>query len=45
MTWSELASLLLGLLAEGVGVVAITHDRLFVDRCADRELPCGRWAA
>ncbi|MCH4249518.1 MAG: ATP-binding cassette domain-containing protein [Microbacteriaceae bacterium] len=44
-TWRELSALLRELLSEGVGIAAITHDRLFVDTVADRELPCGRWRA
>lgn len=43
-TWAELAGLFRELLDEGVGIVAITHDRLFVDRVCDRELDCSVWS-
>ena len=40
-TWRELARLIVGLRDEGVGVVAVTHDDVFVDAVADRRLELG----
>ncbi len=40
-TWGELVALLAGLLDDGVSVVAVTHDRAFVDALADDESPLG----
>ncbi|HEU4807928.1 MAG TPA: ABC transporter ATP-binding protein [Homoserinimonas sp.] len=37
-TWRELVALLAELLDEGKAVVAVTHDRDFIDALADREL-------
>jgi energy-coupling factor transporter ATP-binding protein EcfA2 len=37
-TWRELVALLAELLDEGSAVVAVTHDRDFIDALADREL-------
>lgn len=37
-TWRELVALLAELLDEGKAVVAVTHDREFIDALADREL-------
>jgi len=37
-TWRELVGILAELLAEGAGIVAVTHDRLLVRALADREL-------
>jgi energy-coupling factor transport system ATP-binding protein len=37
-TWAELVALLVGLLDEGTGVVAVTHDRALVSGLADDEL-------
>ncbi len=37
-TWAELLELLGGLLDEGKAILAMTHDRLFVDGFADREV-------
>ena len=40
-TWRELARLIVGLRDDGVGVVAVTHDEVFVDAVADRRLELG----
>lgn len=40
-TWRELARLIVGLRDDGVGVVAVTHDDVFVDAVADRRLEIG----
>ncbi|RZS66078.1 energy-coupling factor transport system ATP-binding protein [Agromyces ramosus] len=40
-TWRELARLIVGLRDEGIGVVAVTHDDVFVDAVADRRLEIG----
>jgi energy-coupling factor transport system ATP-binding protein len=40
-TWRELARLIVGLRDEGVGVVAVTHDDVFVEAVADRRLELG----
>jgi energy-coupling factor transporter ATP-binding protein EcfA2 len=37
-TWRELVALLAELLDDGNAVVAVTHDRDFIDALADREL-------
>lgn len=37
-TWRELVALLAELLDEGKAIVAVTHDRDFIDAIADREL-------
>lgn len=43
-TWAELVALLVELLDEGTGVIAVTHDRALVDAIADDEvvLPSAR---
>ncbi len=38
VTWAELVAIIAGLVDEGIGVVASTHDPLFVDGVADRVL-------
>jgi energy-coupling factor transport system ATP-binding protein len=40
-TWRELARLIVDLRDDGVGVVAVTHDDVFVDAIADRRLEVG----
>lgn len=40
-TWRELARLIVSLRDDGVGVVAVTHDDVFVDAIADRRLELG----
>ncbi len=40
-TWRELARLIVGLRDEGVGIVAVTHDDVFVDAVADLRLELG----
>jgi energy-coupling factor transporter ATP-binding protein EcfA2 len=40
-TWRELARLIVELRDEGVGIVAVTHDDVFVDAIADRRLVLG----
>jgi energy-coupling factor transporter ATP-binding protein EcfA2 len=37
-TWQELVALLAELMTDGTAVVAITHDRHFVEALADREV-------
>lgn len=37
VTWAELVAIIAGLVDEGTGVVAMTHDREFVEAIADRE--------
>jgi len=37
-TWRELAKLIVGLRDDGRGIVAVTHDDVFVDAIADRRL-------
>lgn len=44
-TWAALVSLLDEQRSAGAGIIAVTHDRLFVDTLCDVELECGRWAA
>jgi energy-coupling factor transport system ATP-binding protein len=43
-TWAELVALLVELLDEGTGVVAVTHDRALVSGLADDELVLAGWA-
>ncbi|WP_430782178.1 ABC transporter ATP-binding protein [Actinoplanes sp. G11-F43] len=40
-TWRELADLLAGLRDDGHGIVAVTHDEMFVHTLADRTVPLG----
>ena len=37
-TWQELVALLAELVRDGQAIVAMTHDRVFVDALADREV-------